>query len=164
MRAIISGREFDLERRDVERQARLLEPEPIQRHFVEIGDARYTVKQIVAAVTGLDRNAFTSQQARAVLLRLGLRVGALDATGTAAEAVVPYRAQAAPWWVRNPDALAPHQGKWVALGDTAVLVAADSPTEVVAWLSARKVCALAMFRVSRGEMDLPGGDVPAVWS
>lgn len=166
MRAIISGREFDLERRDVERQARLLEPEPIQRHFVEIGDARYPVKQIVAALTGLDRNAFTSQQARAVLLRLGLRVGALEVGAPAgvpraAEVAAPYGAVAlaSPWWELDAGPLAAYAGRWVAIDDAAVVVAGASPAEVTAWLRKHGVRARRLMHVGSEPLDLAGTDL-----
>lgn len=49
---------------------------------------------------------------------------------------------------RQAAALKPHIGKWVALGSpTDVLVAADNPQDVLAWLSRHGVQATGMFRV-----------------
>ncbi|MGQ0717262.1 MAG: hypothetical protein ACT4NP_08080 [Pseudonocardiales bacterium] len=41
-----------------------MDPEPIREHYVVIGWRRYPPKQGLAAVTGLDRGDFTTQQAR----------------------------------------------------------------------------------------------------
>ena len=57
--------------------------------------------------------------------------------------------------LRQADALRPHIGKWVALGAPAeILVAADSPEAVLAWLARHGVTAQGgMFRVP----ESPGG-------
>jgi hypothetical protein len=58
---------------------------------------------------------------------------------------------------RQADALRRHVGKWVALaGPTEVLVAADSPQEVIDWLARHeRRASYGMFRVpsSRGEAE-----------
>ncbi|HMI99517.1 MAG TPA: hypothetical protein VK488_06780 [Gaiellaceae bacterium] len=50
---------------------------------------------------------------------------------------------------RQAEALRPHMGKWIALaGPTDVLVAADTPQEVLAWLARHERRArYGMFRV-----------------
>ena len=49
---------------------------------------------------------------------------------------------------RQAAALAPYTGKWVAIGGpTDVLVAADTPQDVLAWLARHGKQATGMFRV-----------------
>jgi hypothetical protein len=56
---------------------------------------------------------------------------------------------------RQAEALAPFASKWVALGDpTEVLVAADSPEEVLVWLALHeRRAATGMFRVPASGLD-----------
>ena len=64
---------------------------------------------------------------------------------------------------RQAAALAPHVGKWVALASddpTEVLVAAETPQEVVQWLSLhRERTSYGMFRVPENP-DVNGGFAP----
>jgi hypothetical protein len=150
--AVVSGRTFTFRRSALEKLARSLEPEPIRAHFVVIGGLRYPPKQIVAAATGIDRNDFTTNQARAILRRLGFTVGRAGGgqTRRAAEATVPYRSAEA-------DALRPYIGRWVAVRDSEVLYAADSPEEVYEWLVRHDQRAGALFRVPVDpEVDIGG--------
>ena len=58
---------------------------------------------------------------------------------------------------RQAAALAPHAGKWVALaGPTDVLVAADTPQEVIAWLTRHEWRASGMFRVPENRAEAEG--------
>lgn len=58
---------------------------------------------------------------------------------------------------RQAAALEPYVGQWVALaGPTEVLVAADSPQEVLAWLSRHGRQASGMFRVPAGLVEAEG--------
>ena len=53
-----------------------------------------------------------------------------------------------PYGGRQAEALAPYVGKWVALGEpTEVLVAADTPQEVLAWLAKHGRRTSGVFRV-----------------
>lgn len=54
------------------------------------------------------------------------------------------------------EALRPFIGKWVALRDDEVLVAADSPGDVVSWLVRHDQRAEAMFRVPVTEREITG--------
>ena len=65
--------------------------------------------------------------------------------------------RAGPHGGRQAAALAPHVGKWVALSSpTEVLVAADSPQEVLSWLSLHGVRATyGMFRVPASADEMP---------
>lgn len=60
---------------------------------------------------------------------------------------------------RQAEALRPHIGKWVALAWPAeVLVAADSPQEVLAWLARNQRRApYGMFRVPVSPAEAEGG-------
>jgi hypothetical protein len=107
-------------------------PDPVREHYVVVGGRRFPPKQVISEVTGLDRADFTTHQARRVLKRLGFNAARVDRTG---HDETPPGGDG-PHGGRQADALAPFVGKWVALGDpTEVLVAADTPEEVVAWLA-----------------------------
>ena len=75
--ATIARHPFDLSRDQVLRTMRQVEPEPIQTHYVVVDRRRFPPKQVIAAVTGLDRSTFISTQARNILERLGFTVGRL---------------------------------------------------------------------------------------
>jgi hypothetical protein len=58
---------------------------------------------------------------------------------------------------RQAAALEPYAGQWVALaGPTEVLVAADDPHEVLAWLSRHDRRASGMFRVPSTPAEAEG--------
>jgi hypothetical protein len=59
---------------------------------------------------------------------------------------------------RQAEALRPYVGQWVALdGPTDVLVAADTPQEVLAWLARHKRrAAYGMFRVPASVTEAEG--------
>ena len=63
-----------------------------------------------------------------------------------------------PYGGRQAAALAPHMGKWVALSSpTEVLVAADTPQEVLSWLSHHgQRASYGMFRVPSGPGEESG--------
>jgi hypothetical protein len=52
--------------------------------------------------------------------------------------------------------LRPHIGQWVAVKDDDVLVAADAPATVFAWLSQHGQHADSMFRVPESDTDASG--------
>ena len=70
-RMVVGGRELDLTANDVLDKMRNVEPEPIREHLVEIGDTEFPPKQVLATVTGWDRQSFTTMEANRVLTRLG---------------------------------------------------------------------------------------------
>jgi hypothetical protein len=70
-RMVVGGRELDLTANDVLDTMRNVEPEPIREHLVEVGDAEFPPKQVLATVTGWDRTSFTTMEANRVLTRLG---------------------------------------------------------------------------------------------
>jgi hypothetical protein len=151
----ISGRRFVLDRDAVEAAVAGELPDPIRDHYVVVGGRRFPPKQVLAAVTGLDRADFTTHQARRILTRLGFAAGRRS-TSDRATAVDDSQARG-PYGGRQAEALRPYIGKWVALGDPCeVLVAADTPEEVVAWLTRHERRAYGMFRVPADEREMEG--------
>jgi hypothetical protein len=150
-RVRIGGRAFELRPDLVERSMRTVLPEPITSHFVVINERRYPPKQVIARLTGLDRADFTTHHARRVLMRLGFPAGRRrdrSAAGAGHRTSMSARAAA--------EALRPFVGQWVAVRDDEVLVAADSPRQVVAWLAANGQRADSMFRVPEDELAATG--------
>ena len=141
--------------RDAVREAlaRVL-PEPIQEHYVVVRGRRYPPKQVIACATGLDRADFTTHQARRILLRLGFTAARLASEVGAEIEPDPEL----PHHGRQAAALAPYAGHWVALRTpTEVLVAADTPQEVLAWLAQhRRRAEYGMFRVPRAISEAEG--------
>ncbi|MGH2733427.1 MAG: hypothetical protein ACRDJG_10915 [Actinomycetota bacterium] len=127
--ARVAGRDFDLDVERVQRVARRLEAEPIQRHYVVIGGRRFPPKQVLAAVTGLDRADFTTHQARAILRRLGFGVHRRGEGGTAVRTSRP-----GPHGGAEAELLEGYLGRWVAQNGLEVLFDASSPEAVLRWL------------------------------
>jgi hypothetical protein len=149
----ISGHQFELDRELVEEAVDGVLPDPVQEHYVIVSGRRFPPKQVIARVTGLDRADFTTHQARRVLKRLGFvaaRAGQRDEQSEG-RGIGPYGG-------RQAAALAPYVGKWVALASpTEVVVAADSPQEVLAWLAKHERRApYGMFRVPRADEEVQG--------
>jgi hypothetical protein len=130
MTARVAGSDFHLSAETVEGVVAAVDPEPIQEHYVIIGGRRYPPKQVLAAVTGVDRADFTTHQARAVLRRLGFGVyrrGVPESAGGNTAGQGPHGgAEAA--------LLAPYRGRWVAQDGLEVLFDGDGPEAVVRWL------------------------------
>ena len=63
-----------------------------------------------------------------------------------------------PYGGRQAAALEPYMGKWVAMaGPLEVLVAADTPQEILAWLAKHgRRAEYGMFRVPRPDEDVVG--------
>jgi hypothetical protein len=153
----VSGRTFDLDAERVQEALQGELPEPITEHFVVINGRRWPPKQVLAAVTGLDRADFTTHQARRALTRLGFSAAraARPQPGHSGAAATATPSQAA-----GPqplvEALRPFIGLWVAVRGDDVLVAASSPKEVVAWLAQHRQRAQSMFRVPDSEQAIAG--------
>jgi hypothetical protein len=148
----IAGRTFLLRGRDVRRALRRIEPEPIARHFVVVDDRRFPPKQVISEVTGLDRADFTTHQARRTLMRLGFvagRRGPRGSTTESAPGAEPTRHDLA-------DRLRPLVGQWVALVDDDVVHAADTPQQLVDWLSRHGQKADTVFRVPEDDAAATG--------
>ncbi len=128
MTATIAGREYHVAAEDVQRVARQLDPEPIDVWFAMVDQRRFPPKQLVEALTGLDRADFNSHQARALLVRLGFPVE----RRRRAHADAPL--DAGPRGGAEARALAAYVGRWVAQDGLEILYDADSPDEVARWL------------------------------
>jgi len=150
----IAGHPFVLSSNDVVRALRRVDPEPITSHYVVIDARRFPPKQVVSAVTGLDRADFTTHQARRTLIRLGFSAGRRVATPPSRRA---HRAQEQ-GVIESPLALRLRDlsGKWVAIQGDDVIHASNSPHELVGWLSKHGRKADTMFRVPEDELATTG--------
>jgi hypothetical protein len=151
----ISGQRFDLDPRRIVRAVSRVLPEPVRDHYVVIEGRRYPPKQVIALATGLDRADFTTHQARRILRGLGFTAARRTAHPTPSASSAPRRPAADP-----VERLRPHIAEWVALKDDDVLVAADTPAAVLAWLAQHDQTADTLFRVPESEAAA-GGAAPA---
>lgn len=154
MQVRIAGSDFELDPAGVEQLAARLTPEPVQEHYVVVAGRRFPPKQLLAAVTRLDRADFTTHQARSVLRRLGFAAHRL--TRLSDSPVDPRRG---PHGGAEADALAPYAGKWVAQSGLDVLFADEDPAAVVRWLRQHNLSADAVFRVPAGADETGGATV-----
>ncbi len=126
-------------------------PEPLGDHYVVVAGKRFPPKQVIGLVTGLDRADFNTHQARRILSRLGFTVGRRSR-----DAARPTSGRPGPHHGREADALRPFAGRWVAQRGLEVLVAAETPQAVLAWLERHNQQADAMFRVPADEAEATG--------
>jgi hypothetical protein len=150
----IAGERVELGHEAIELALAKVLPEPIREHYVVVNGRRYPPKQVISRVTRLDRADFTTHQARRIMRRLGFttaRVGQDEPSVEGATGRGPHGG-------RQALALRPYLGKWVALSSpTEVLVAADSPQEVLAWLARHERRAdYGMFRVPASVEEAEG--------
>lgn len=152
----ISGQQFELEQGDIEDCLVNLLPDPVHEHYVVVRGRRFPPKQVLSCATGLDRADFTTHQARRILKRLGFVAARIHRQEFAGNG--PEVDGSEPRGGRQAEALRPYVGKWVALdGPTDVLVAADSPQEVLAWLARHERRArYGMFRVPASLAEAEG--------
>jgi hypothetical protein len=77
----IRGRTFNVSREDIERILENLDPEPLRgraKYYIEYKGKMYPIKQVISAVTGLPRVAFTAMHAYRILTTLGFEVKELS--------------------------------------------------------------------------------------
>jgi len=153
--AKIAGQPFVLRNSDVVRAVRNVDPEPITSHFVVIGARRFPPKQVLSEVTGLDRADFTTHQARRTLIRLGFAAGRRP-SASARSPIGNSRVQSPVESERLGDRLRSFAGEWVAIKDDDVLHAANTPQELVEWLSRHRQKADSMFRVPEDDLAATG--------
>ncbi len=153
----ISGQDFQLEQTAVIECVGRLLPDPLQEHYVVIEGRRFPPKQVISCATGLDRADFTTHQARRVLKRLGFTAARVGHEHGEPD-VGPAEGGGGPHGGRQAAALAPFIGKWVALAaPTEVLVAAETPEEVLEWLARHERHASSgMFRVPASAAEAQG--------
>jgi hypothetical protein len=147
----VAHRRFDLISSEVENCVRDLSPEPLDDHYVVVAGKRFPPKQVIGAVTGIDRADFNTHQARRILQRLGFAVGRRTR-----EPFSEGIRRPGPHQGREADLLRPFKGKWVAQRGLEILVAADTPQDVIAWLERHNQRADAMFRVPADETEATG--------
>lgn len=146
----IARRRYELDTATIVERMRGLQPEPLQSHFVVIGDRRFPPKQVLSEVTGIDRADFATHQARRILGNLGFATGRRPPTA-AGEPGSPGDATS------GTDApYASLAGQWVALGGDEVLVSSPRPADVVSWLARHRQRADTMFRVPEDEAAATG--------
>jgi hypothetical protein len=154
-RVKIAGQPFVLRNSDVLRAVRKLDPEPIIRHFVVVGARRFPPKQVMSEVTGLDRADFTTHQARRTLIRLGFSAGRRPSKSTSS-LVRATRVHSPGESELLGDRLRSFSGEWVAIKDDDVIHAAETPRELVQWLSHHGQKADSVFRVPEDELATTG--------
>lgn len=140
----IAGQRVDLSSRALVAAMERAEPEKLRDHFVVVEGQRYPPKQVIAAVTGIDRNDFTTNQARSILRRLGFIVGRV---GVVSEPAQRYETPQHETRSEEAEKLRPFIGKWVVSKDGEVLVSGDDPIEVYRWLERNDRYGDSMFRV-----------------
>jgi hypothetical protein len=154
----IIGRTFDLDPQRAERAIEGELPEPIHEHFVVVSGRRWPPKQVLALVTGLDPADFTTHQARRALTRLGFIASRAARRRSHGGGAAPGQEGLGEPGKRRSlaEALRPFIGQWVAVRGEEVLVAANSPAEVVSWLAQHQQQAQAMFCVPAEESAIGG--------
>jgi hypothetical protein len=70
---VIGGRTLDTNAASVTSSVSGLEPDSIRKHQVDINGVQFPPKQVLGAVSGWDRQSFTTQEARRVLEKLGFK-------------------------------------------------------------------------------------------
>jgi hypothetical protein len=157
MRFRVAGEAFDLDRSIVERSLRHHLPDPLVEHYVVVSGRRWPPKQVLSCVTGLDRADFTTHQARRILKRLGFVAARTERRSADPSERDRGDADGRPQHGQQAEALEAYAGQWVALaGPTEVLVGADDPHEVLAWLSRHNRRASGMFRVPSTAAEAEG--------
>jgi hypothetical protein len=153
-RFTISGQQFELEHSGIEQCLHNRLPDPVHAHYVVVRGLRFPPKQVLSCATGLDRADFTTHQARRILRRLGFVAARAEHGLEESE----EESEDGPRGGRQADALRPYIGKWVALAaPTEVLVAADTPQEVLGWLAQHeRRAAYGMFRVPASATEAEG--------
>ena len=74
MRFTVNGEQLELTADGVQRQLRLVRPEPLHQYAIQVDSVFYRVKQAFEVATGLPRRRYTTQTARRVLSALGFAV------------------------------------------------------------------------------------------
>lgn len=151
VQATIAQQEFAFDAAEIQRQVRDVMPEPLGDHYVVVAGKRFPPKQVIGLVTGLDRADFNTHQARRILSRLGFTVGRRSR-----ESLPDLPDRPGPHRGREADLLRPFAGRWVAQRGLEVLVDADTPQAVLAWLERHNQQADAMFRVPGDETEATG--------
>lgn len=74
MEFTLAGKRFNIAPQDIVKAVQGVEPEPIQKHAVKIGERLYPVKQVLSIATGLTKADINSHHAHQILRWMGLNV------------------------------------------------------------------------------------------
>lgn len=74
----LRGKTFEKQKEDFAKAMKRVEPGRIQKYSVLVGNRRYPIRQVLAAVTNLPPIAITSQDAYRVLEKFGFSVNTDD--------------------------------------------------------------------------------------
>ncbi len=75
MRAVIRGVTYNSTKEDIEESLKGIKPEKrLAKYFVEVGGKKYPIKQVITQTLNFAKVAFTSQDAYAILHKLGFEV------------------------------------------------------------------------------------------
>lgn len=125
--ATIARHPFDLTKAQVERAMANVPAESLRDHYAIVNGRRYPPKQVIATVTGLDRSAFISTQARSVLERLGFTVGRRGTAPTSGRDQAPASSSADERLALEAELLRPYIGQFVAVDPEWTEVVASGP-------------------------------------
>ncbi len=124
--ATIARHPYDLTKVQVERAMQGVVAQPLRDHYVVVNGRRYPPKQVIATVTGLDRSAFITTQARSLLERLQFTVGRVGSPAAAAPTTTEPTA-ADERLAQEADLHRPHRGVFVAVDQDWTEVIASGP-------------------------------------
>lgn len=125
--ATIARHPYDLTKVQVERAMQGIAAEPLRDHYVVVNGRRYPPKQVIATVTGLDRSAFITTQARSLLERLQFTVGRVGSPAVSVAPTTTEPTAADERLAREADLLRPHRGEFVAVDPEWTEVVASGP-------------------------------------
>lgn len=125
--ATIARHPYDLTKVQVERAMQGVVAQPLRDHYVVVNGRRYPPKQVIATVTGLDRSAFITTQARSLLERLQFTVGRVGSPPIPRPAASTLASPADERLAREADLLRPYVGQFVAVDPEWTEVVASGP-------------------------------------
>ena len=70
----IAGKTYSITADDIMSEMKDKEPEAIRNYYVEIGNKKFPIKQVLSETLGLVKIGFTSMDAYRVLMKLGFEV------------------------------------------------------------------------------------------
>ncbi len=74
MQFTIGGKPVSLSKQSVEDALRNVQPDPISKYRVSIGNTEYPIKQVLSLASGIPRAGFITTTAYRILNRLGFEV------------------------------------------------------------------------------------------
>jgi len=71
---ILRGNTYRSSKGEIERLSKNVEPDPVRKYYIDVGDRRYPIKQPIQLITGLPRIAYTTMDAYGILRRYGFEI------------------------------------------------------------------------------------------